>query len=260
MMLMIKLLVLLGYIQLSTSLLSIFYTTAKFAQQVRLLNDEESQIKTLSMATAAQMIWRSLILGSRILIFVLFASLFQYWLFVVIGFHYLLMFALVFYQLHLTDKQLIARIVYNIVTPFLYSFDFCMNWLEGPSRYWYLMCYVPMFCENILMSALGLWYASTTPTPPWYIVPGCALVMVMFPLGVLIQLAYYRYWHPRAKIGLVMKRTEHRLNEYTGRPNEHNNETAQKTTRLGLQVTTWNEFLDEVVACNKITTYRRRPC
>jgi len=249
MMLMMMLLALLGYIQLSTSLLSIFYTTAKFAQQVRLLNDEESQIKTLSLATFGQLIWRSLILGSRILIFVLFASLFQYWLFVVIGCHYLLMFALVFYQLRLTDKQLITRIVYNIVTPFLYNFDFCMNWLEGPSRYWYLMCYVPMFCENIVMSALGLWYASTTPTHPWYIVPGCALVMVMFPLGVLIQLAYYRYWHPRAKIGLVIKRAEHRPNIEYNEYHKHN-ENSQRTTRFHLQVTTWNEFLDEVIACN----------
>jgi len=183
-------LVLLGYVQLSTSLLSIFRTTAKFAQRVRLLNDEESQIKTLFMATLGQLIWRSLIVGSRILIFALFASLFHYWLFVVVSVHYLLMFALVFYQLSFTDEELLTRIVYNIVTTFLYCFDYCIKWLEWPSRYWCLICYVPMYCENILMSVLGLWYASTMPTPSGYIVPGCSLVIVMFPLGVFLQIAY----------------------------------------------------------------------
>jgi len=240
MMMMMMMLVLLGYMQLATSLLNIFYTTAQFAQQIRQLKQEESQIKTFSMATVAQLVWRTLIVGSRILIFVLFALLFRYWLFVVVGVHYLLMVALVYYQLHLTDKhkQLIVRIVYNIVTPFVYIFDFCMNWLEGPTRYWYLMCYVPMYCENLLMSGLCLRSAITAPTSAWYMVPGCLCVVVMFPLGVLVQLAYYRYWHLKAPIGPVIKSTR-----------SNDNETAQKTTRLPL--TTWSEFRTVVINKNK---------
>jgi len=115
------------------------------------------------------------------------------------------MFALVFYQMRLAKENLglIARVVYNIVTPFIYIFDFCVNWLAGPTRYWYLMCYVPMYCENLLMSGLCLWYAITRPTSAWYIVPGCLCVIVMFPLGVLIQLAYYRYWHPNVKANVM---------------------------------------------------------
>jgi len=35
------------------------------------------------------------------------------------------------------------------------------------------MCYVPMYLENVLMSGLVLWSVSTTPSPAWYIVPGC---------------------------------------------------------------------------------------
>jgi len=136
---------------------------------------------------------------------VLFASLFRYWLFVVIAFHYLLMFALVFYQMRLAREKLtlISRVVYNAVTPFIYIFDFCVNWLAGRTCYWYLMCYVPMYCENILMSGLCLWYATTTPTSAWYLVPGCLCVIVMFPLAVLVQLAYYRYWHPNVKANVT---------------------------------------------------------
>jgi len=187
----------LGYIQLITSLLSIFYATARFPHRVRLQLLEENQIKLLSMATVALFIWRALIVGSRILVFVLFALIFRYWLFVLIGCHYLLMFALVFYQMRLTETKVLTRAVYNVITPLVYTFDFCINWLDGPSRYWYLMCYVPMYIENVLMSGLVLWYVSTMASPAWYMVPGCVCVIVMFPLGVLVQLVYYRYWHPR---------------------------------------------------------------
>jgi len=130
------------------------------------------------------------------MIFVLFALVFQSWLFAFIGFHYLLTFALVFYQLRMSGFPVITRVVYNLVTPFAYIFDFCVNWLEGPSRYWFLICYVPMYSENVLMSGLVLWYASTSPSPAWYMVPGCVGVIVMFPLGVLAQFAYYYNWHP----------------------------------------------------------------
>ena len=152
-----------GYIQLITSLANIFYTTALFPQQVRLQRMKKDQIKLLSKATVALLIWRTLIVGLRILVFVLFASLFHYWLFVVVGFHYLLMFALVCYQMRLSIEKPISKIVYIFITPLVYVFDFCVNWLAGPTRYWYVMCYVPMFCENVLMSGLVLWYASTMP-------------------------------------------------------------------------------------------------
>ena len=232
--------VFIGYIQLITSLLSIFYTTAQFPQQVRLLEKEEDQIKFFSMATVALLIWRTLIVGSRILVFVLFASLFHYWLFVVVGFHYLLMFALVFYQMRLSNKKLIRRMLYVVVTPFVYVFDFCVNWLQGPSRYWYVMCYVPMFCENVLMSGLVLWYASTMPSPAWYIVPGCVCVIVMFPLGVLSQLAYHRYWHPK-----VRRRRERTRSESGDGMTEKTSQPAQ------LRHLSWSEFRDKVIEHNR---------
>ena len=220
----------LGYIQLITSLLNIFYTTAQFPRQVRLQRPKQAQIKTFSVATIALLIWRTLIVGSRILAFVLFATLFQYWLFVVIGFHYLLMFALVYYQMHSTKMRLLKRVVYNIITPLVYISDFCLNWLAGPTRYWYVMAYVLMYCENLLMSGLGLWYASTMPSPAWYIVPGCVCVMVMFPLGVLVQLAYYRYWHP---------------NNLTRQLAIISPDNEPKQT-IWLQHMTWSEFRTEV--------------
>ena len=231
---------LLGYIQVITSLLNIFYTTAQFPHQVRLLKKEEDQIKFFSKATAALLVWRTLIVGSRILVFVLFASLFHSWLFVVAGFHYLLMFALVFYQMWLSEKKLLRRVLYTVVTPFVYIFDYCVNWLHGPSRYWYLMCYVPMYCENVLMSGLVLWHASTMPSPAWYIVPGCVCVVVMFPLGVLIQLAYYSYWHPK------VRRTRERTRSEGGEPII--NQTSQPTQ---LRYMSWSEFRHKVIEQNR---------
>ena len=196
MIMMMMMLVLLDYVQLTTSLLNIFYTTAQLPRQVRLQQKKRTRIETFSMASVLLIAWRTLTVGSRMLAFVLFALLFKSWLFVVIGFHYLLMFVLVFYQMRLSTQKLISQVVYTIVTPFVYIFDYCVNWLKGPSRYWFVMCYVPMFCENLLVSALCLWYVTNALDPAWYILPGCIFVILMFPLGVTAQIAYYIYWHP----------------------------------------------------------------
>jgi len=224
----------------------IFYTTAQFPLQVRLQKPQEMQIKTFSIAMLALIVWRTLIVGSRILAFVFFASLFRHWLFVVVGCHYLLMFALVFYQLRFANHKIIKRVVYNIVTPLVYIFDFCVNWLNGPTTYWYVMCYVPMFCENVLMSGLVLWYASSTPSPAWYIVPGCVCVMVMFPLGVLVQLAYYRYWHPKVTPRVNPSRKETRV-----KPSETLLERNEQQSTQPKRYLTWSEFQDEVAERNK---------
>jgi len=226
------------YIQLTTSLLNIFYTTATFPRQVRLMKPEENQIKIFSMATVALIVWRSLIVGSRILAFVLFALLFHYWLFVVTGFHYLLMFALVFYQMRLSNKMLIKCIVYIVVTPFIYMFDFCVNLLSGPTLYWYILVYVSIYCENLLMSALGLWYASTVPRAAWYIVPCFVSVIVMFPLGLIAQVIYYRYYHP-------VQTTQTQSLTVP--------ETTESTPTTRLQFRTWSVFRAKVVEANTKT-------
>ena len=221
-----------GYVQLITSLLNIFYSTAQFPQQVRLLRPEDAQIKFFSMATAALLIWRTLIVGSRILVFVLFACIFRHWLFVLIGVHYSLMFVMVSYQMSfMKKKELIRHVVYVFVTPFVYIFDFCINWLDGPTRYWYVMCYVPMFCENVLMSGLVLWYSSTMPSLAWYIVPGCVGVIAMFPLGILVQLAYYRYWHPVRRPHAELQPTQQRFFSWSRFRKEV--EDAQQQTPAG---------------------------
>lgn len=235
---------LLGYIQLITSLLNIFYTTAQFPQQVRLQQPDEAQIKTFSVATAVLLVWRTLIVGSRILAFVLFASLFRHWLFAIIAFHYSLMFALVFYQMRLARKKPITRVVYNVVTPFVYVFDFCVNWLAGPTRYWYVMCYVPMYAENLLIAALGLWYASVTKSPAWYIVPGCVSVAAMFPVGVLVQVAYYRCWHPTVAANRKYV-TEHDGSKRLPLPS-----ASQATGTACSQCMTWSDFRNEVYVEN----------
>ena len=174
---------------------------------MRLLRHKDDRIKLFSLATVALLIWRTLIVGSRIMIFVMFAMMFQSWLFVVVSFHYMLMFVFVYYQMRYSAEPLTSKHVYNFVTPFVYIFDFCLNWLHGPTSYWYLTCYVPMYIENVLMSGLVLWNASTTPNPAWYMVPGCVCVIVMFPLGVLAQLAYYLYWHPKLPLLPLPRRT-----------------------------------------------------
>lgn len=200
------------------------------------------------MASVALITWRSFIVGSRMLAFILFALLFHYWLFVIIGFHYCLMFAMVLYQMLHSKMEKSKRVVYTVVTPFIYVFDYCVNCLSGPTRYWYVMVYVSIYCENILMCAIGLWYASTLPNPAWYIVPGCACVMVMFPFGVLAQLAYYRYCHPNAPVMKLALEED---------PPENNDGDSSQS--MWLQHMTWSEFRANVKKANKVRNCPQHP-
>ena len=181
--------------------------------------------------------------GSRMLAFILFALLFHYWLFVIVGFHYCLMFAVVYNQMRLSKLELSKRAVYTVVTPFIYIFDYCVNCIDGPTRYWYVMVYVLIYCENLLMCSMGLWYANTSPNRAWYIMPGCVAVIVMFPLGVLAQLSYYRYWHPNAPVmQLTLEENLPENNDASGQ---------QPTESMWLQHMTWTEFRADVKKANK---------
>jgi len=198
-------------------------------------------MKTFSMATVTLIVGRSLIIGSRMLAFIVFALLFHYWLFVIIGFHYCFMFVMVFYQMSLWEEKFGVSVVCTVVTPFIYIFDFCVNCLSGPSRYWYAMVYVPIYCENLLMCALGLWHASNSTNPAWYIVPGCASAIVMFPLGVLAMVLYYRYWHPK-----------------NARSENSGGDFSQPTQSTWYQHMSWKEFRADVVKANKINKHAER--
>jgi len=210
-------------------------------RQVRALKPVDTQLKTLSMASVALITWRSFIVGSRMLAFILFALLFHHWLFVIIGFHYCLMFAMVLYQMRYSTIKLSKRVVYTVVTPFIYVFDYCVNCLSGPTRYWYVMVYVSIYCENLIMCAIV--FTSTLPNPAWYIVPGCVCVIVMFPLGVLAQLAYYRYYHPNDP---VMQD-----------PSKNNDGDSSKPTQgMRFQHMTWSEFRTGLKKANKIEDTR----
>ena len=237
----LMMLLILGWIQLITSLLNIFYTTASFPRQVRLQKHTEDQIKFFSLATFALLVWRTLIVGSRILAFVLFASFFHYWVFLVVAFQFFLMLAMVFYQMRLGNKTLLKYVVYNFVTPLVYIFDFCLNWLAGPTFYWYLMCYVPMYVENVLMSGLVLWSVSTTPSPVWYYVL-CGCVIAAFPIGVGIQLAYYRCWHPKVRRSRG-EQSRSQLNAAAV------GQQTEQPTRL--RCLSWSEFQAKVVDENR---------
>jgi len=135
------------YIQLTTSLLSIFYTTATLPHQVRVLKPKDKQIKTLSMASVALIIWRSFMVGSRMPAFILFALLFHYWLFVIVGFHYCLMFAVVYNQMRLSKLELSKRVVYTVVT--------------SPNRAWYIM---PGCVAVIVVRSRWQWMLRTSAT------------------------------------------------------------------------------------------------
>jgi len=139
------------------------------------------------------------------MLFLLIAAAFHYWLFAVVGFHYLFTFAVVFCQLCNTEAKLIHRVVYNIVTPFVYIFDYCIDWIGGPNSDWYLIWLLPMNFEHVIFMLIGGTLLFSDNTEPHHISSyklaayTCSTIMLEFSL--LIQWACYRYWYPKFEPG-----------------------------------------------------------
>ena len=79
------------------------------------------------------------------------------------------------------------------------------------------------------------------PSPAWFIVPGSVSVMVMFPLGVLSQMAYYRYWHPN-----VRRHGERSVPENSDKMNNTHPPPTQ------IRLLSWSEFRDKVIEQNRL--------
>jgi len=215
----------LGYIQLITSLLNIFYTTARYPYQIRLRTKEDNRIGTFFIGTVGLVVSRTLVVGSRVAMFLLFAKEFHCWLFAVVGFHYLFTFAVVFCQLWFSGENLIHRVVYNIVTPFVYTFDYCIDWMAGPNvnSYWYeilqmgtdtepirlLIWHLPTVSENLLIMWLPIIWFGDENNKHWYAMIGIICGIVMSGIGGVLQIPCYRYWRPKFERSSEQSRSVH---------------------------------------------------
>ncbi|KAK7505719.1 hypothetical protein BaRGS_00002990 [Batillaria attramentaria] len=137
-------------------------------------------------------LWRVCETGGRVLCIALFASTFEYWVFAVLCSHYVIM---VVWFIWVNSN----RDSWAVLTCFLFGYVllFYMPFHSRPSRYLHLFYYVIFHAENFLM--LGLWAGMTSDRDAWFYIPVIVAVVVFFFLHIVMQVVYYKAFHPKSK-------------------------------------------------------------
>ncbi|XP_074845258.1 XK-related protein 5 [Carettochelys insculpta] len=151
----------------------------------------------LSMPAAAllcQLLWRTGMLGTRVMALVLFARVYPVWVFVAAGAHWLVMsFWLVSQQTDIISHSCHWRL-FNFLVGAVYIFCY-INFQAGPSKYRVAVFYVITLIENIFLLVLATDILQGTPWDSLFI---AAPAMAGFVIGSVAVVVYYSLLHPKS--------------------------------------------------------------
>ena len=145
-----------------------------------------------------QFCWRFCVIGCRVIAMAYFAAVMTYWLFIVMAVHFVAMFVWIRFQktnFSETNRSFL-EICYNLVISMIHIFCF-FNVSEGGTFLRYLIFYSVVYVENLGMVLCAWMYKSE---PIWYDGPVILFVALVFFVGVIIQLYYYQYVHPKNNV------------------------------------------------------------
>ena len=147
-------------------------------------------------AFGCQLCWRLTMVASRVIVLVLFASVYKYWILLVIGLHWFLMTIFVKYQGTSFHMGEMFKWLFYAVIGFIYIFCF-FNVKDGTTRARLIFFYSVIFVEDAVL--MGFWF----PYKHEYgVVFVAAVVMVCggFCLGLIAMLLYYQCYHPTLSV------------------------------------------------------------
>jgi len=177
-----------------TSLGSISWALATYQRALRLSLETKTNLTYRAMFII--FLWRIFTVGARVLSFALFASCFEHWVFVIIGSHYCIMLAWILLQNTKFCTNKCEELFFNLVAAAISVFCF-FNLVEGHTRVRYLLFYSLVYLENMAM--IVAWYSVRAPElekTVWYTLPAMFVVLLLFFVGIALQLVYYLRCHP----------------------------------------------------------------
>lgn len=177
------------------SLFSVCWALASFSKNVRLHNIHRLVLTWLGVIF--QFFWRLGTVWSRMTALAIYATLYGYWVLVVIGLHWMCMFLWLISPKHaFYGEQLprVRKLVFSALVGFIYVFAF-INLQESNHRQKMAIFYIIMFLENSLLVAV--WLVGIWSDPPWYKTTVPLLVFSTFFGGLSFMALYYRYFHVR---------------------------------------------------------------
>lgn len=182
----------LNIVSTSLSLFCVCWALASYGKNMRRKNADA--IVMTWMGVISQFLWRLGTVSARVTALTVYATLYSYWLFLVIGLHWISMLLwllsqnIIFFS---ATTKTVRRYVVSIGVAVIYVFCF-LNLQEGQSRQRMIAFYTIMLVENTLL--IAVWWRMKD-TSMWFHAPALCAVWGGFIIGILFMILYYRYFH-----------------------------------------------------------------
>ncbi|VDI65530.1 Hypothetical predicted protein [Mytilus galloprovincialis] len=148
-------------------------------------------------------LWQSWMLLSRVTALVVFSLVFQAWVFLGMGVHWIFMTFWITMQNAEYGDTACEKRLFNSISGFIYIFCF-LNLKEGPSKSRMAAFYCFILAENALMMLLWFIYKPES-TPAWLEITSLSLVFGGFVLGGILMIGYYCCCHPTGRTAETKK-------------------------------------------------------
>ncbi|CAH0597008.1 unnamed protein product [Chrysodeixis includens] len=188
----------LNVISASLSLFSVCWALASFSKNVRLQNVHRLVLTWLGVIF--QFLWRLGTISARICALTVYALVYEYWVFLVIGLHWLSMFLWLISPKNVFHGERISRprkAYLSALIAFVYVFAY-VNLQELNHRQKMVTFYCVMCVENWLL-VTAWWWSGRAAAPA----PLAAAAAAAFCAGLAFMLLYYRYFHVR-RLGYML--------------------------------------------------------
>ncbi|KAJ0171463.1 hypothetical protein K1T71_013013 [Dendrolimus kikuchii] len=192
----------LNVISASLSLFSVCWALASFSKNVRLQNVHRLVLTWLGVIF--QFLWRLGTISARICALTVYALVYEYWVFLVIGLHWLSMFLWLISPKNVFHGERISRprkAYLSALIAFVYVFAY-VNLQELNHRQKMVTFYIVMCVENWLLMVAWWWSGQAEGAAVL-----AAAASASFLAGIAFMLLYYRYFHVR-RLGYMLG--EHR--------------------------------------------------
>ena len=182
----------LNIVSTALSLFSVCWALASFSKNVRRHNVHRLVLTWLGVIF--QFVWRLGTITSRSLALTVYATLYGYWVFLVIALHWVSMFLWLISPknvFHGEKMPVVKKVAFSMLIAFCYIFCY-INLQEINARQKMVAFYLTMLLENTLLISVWL---GTLREVRWYQHPVTAVVFLAFLLGILFMALYYRHFH-----------------------------------------------------------------
>ncbi|ESO87602.1 hypothetical protein LOTGIDRAFT_127530, partial [Lottia gigantea] len=178
-------------VSISVTLFSSAWAVASYRRKYKTC--ESDMLVITWPGSVFRLVWRISELGSRIISLALFASLYKYWIFLVISFHWITMCLCVCTSvISSVSGTGFYRIIKGMVAAYVYIFCF-VNINRDNAAFRYTLFYIIMFFENATLCAVWMFMVPDVQTGYKYLL--IFITASSFFVSVVAMCIYYKFFH-----------------------------------------------------------------